>query len=154
MVPEQRCLLGVGPVRARDQQCDADGAGRACEAVERLRDVGPHRLALPVRERPVIAAAPGKADRLPGRKLGLRGGADVQRPAFGVAPDLDHFADADPDPRRGERIAVREPDLDFGEAVRARRALGGGATERQVFLAPRCRGFGRRSTTTGSNSRE
>ena len=74
---EQAGLLGVGAVAARDQQVEARlAAGRGGHAVEGERDVGAHRLALPVGERAVVAAAVGVARAAPGR---LRDSSAVAR---------------------------------------------------------------------------
>ena len=58
---EQACLLGVGAEGAGDRQRMAVAARRRRHPVERLGDVGAHRLAHPVGERAVVAAARPRA---------------------------------------------------------------------------------------------
>ena len=85
---EQDRLLGVGAECAGDDEVDAVLARRRRHAVERLSDVRPHRLALPMRERPVVAAAAAEQRRTDagGRgELGLRVRAHPDRlPAIAI----------------------------------------------------------------------
>ena len=78
----QHGLLGVRAVAAVDHQRDAVGTRRRLHPVEGQRDVRPHRLALPVRQRAVIPTARGEAGGRGRPELGL--GGHVHRDACGA----------------------------------------------------------------------
>ena len=82
---EQPRLLGIGAKAARDGEEQAGLTARCRRhAVERERDVRPHRLALPVGERAVVSAAARLRGKRPtGRRdeLGGRPGANRDRHA-------------------------------------------------------------------------
>ncbi len=62
MARVELCLLGVGAIAGRDDQPGPVSARGRRKPVERPRHVRAHRLALPVGERPVVAAA-GRLER-------------------------------------------------------------------------------------------
>ena len=149
----QHGLLGVRAEGAGDQQRDAVGARRALHAVERLRDVRAHRLALAQRERAVVAAAGREARRAGGASSASRRATTARRSAAG----------------RARRRRARGPPRGSGRARTSRRpgtptCIGlraVGAATRRAAARPsaryaalsRWRGFGRPSSTAGSNSR-
>ena len=135
MAAEQLRLLRVRPVAAGDHERHSRGARGALHAVERERDVGPHRLALAEGQRPVVAASLAEGVEEAGRELGLGDHVDGDAPADLVAPDLDDLPNADADADRGKRVAVREADRRLAGAVRVRDALGGCARQLQVGVA-------------------
>jgi hypothetical protein len=133
---EELGLLRVGPVGARDEQRHAVLARGALHAVEGLGDVGPHRLALAVLERAVVAAAVGEGGEGVGHELGLGVRDDRDAPALAAAPDLRHVAHRHADADRRERALVGERDRRLPRAVGARDRRGRRPRTGQV-LGPR-----------------
>ena len=107
---EQARLLGVGAERAGDRQGEPVAAGRCGHPVERRGHVGAHRLAHPVGERAVIAAAltmGGPAEDRIGRRgqLGRRARPHRHRPRPLPHPHRRRAARDHPHARGRERPA-------------------------------------------------
>ncbi len=116
---EQARLLGVRAKAAGDRQRVPVPPRGGRHAVERERDVRPHRLAHPVCERAVVAAAGAarrEAEHRVGRRAQLRSRPGLHRhsPAPARPRTIDihphGVADAHPDPRGSERH-TRERDV-------------------------------------------
>ncbi len=120
-------LLGVGAVARGDDQPHAVRARRGLHAVERARDVGPHRLALAVGERARVAGA-GRLERQ--RVAGGRRRAPRSRsrptgtsppPRGQLALHLHLHAHGRPSRRRGTRRRRRQVQAVVADRLRAPR---------------------------------
>ena len=121
-------------------------------AVERLRDVRPHRLALAVGERAVVAAAVRVGVDARGRELRLGGDADRTR-RRSPALDLDDLADADADAHGRDRAASGNRIVTASAAVGARDVARRPRAEVEVRLAGQVPRVRNAVDVAGSNSR-
>ena len=105
-------LLGVAAEALTTIERDAVARRGRGQAVERERDVRPHRLALPERERAPYSPGPGAAAAV--RRAPAAPPRRDDRGAAPLAGDLDdgRVAHRDADARRRERARVGERDLD------------------------------------------
>jgi hypothetical protein len=134
MACEKHRLLGVGAKPADDDERDAVARRRRRQPVEGRGDVGTHRLALPVGQRPAVLAGPRglRRELRRRRELGLRARPRGDAPA---APDLEVVADLHAHAHGRERRRVGKAHRDPFGAVAGGGRDGGTPPEREVGAA-------------------